>query len=274
MCLDYECGLCVWTTSLDEGAWVVARRTTDLKSRLACVPPMYSAPKHLVATITEKTDVHEGVKRFVLALSEPITFVHGQFVNLRFPGETRYHAFSIASSEASHENIELFIKQAHEFTTKLFASPVGTKLECLAPLGRFTDPSKMQGDVVMIAGGVGITPLLSLVRTVRDRDRHDRRYWLFYSCRTRSAIINEDELRALGEQNKSIRVVLTLTREQPSDWDGELGHIDETMLRKHLGDLTGKTFYMCGPNRLIDGMKDVLTTAGVPEERICTEGWG
>ncbi len=232
---------------------------------------MSAPPQRLTATIVESTPVAEGVKRFVLALSAPINYEHGQFVNLRFPGETRYHAFSIASSESWHEKIELYIKRVHEFTTRMFESPPGTTLECLAPLGRFISRAELQGDVVMIAGGVGITPLLSVVRTVRDKQLHDRQYWLFYSSRTRDRIINEAELRAM---EAPIHVVLTLTREEPPDWDGELGHIDKEMLTKHLGSLDGKTYYVCGPERLITGIQSMLTSAGVGEEFIRTESWG
>lgn len=235
---------------------------------------MTSRPTKCTARITAIDALTPEIKRFTLALSEPITFRHGQFVNLRFPGETRYHAFSIASSDQHPETIELIIKLHGEFTKHLFTSSTGMELECLAPLGNFTDESRMEGDVVMIAGGVGVTPLLGLLRSMRDGDRHDRTYWLFYSCRTRDAIIAEQELRDACARNPNLKVVFTLTREQPDAWDGEYGHVDEAMLHRHLGGLDGKTYYLCGPTRMVDAMRATLEQAGIPKERIRTESWG
>jgi ferredoxin-NADP reductase len=228
--------------------------------------------KQLVATLLESKPLTEQVSWFRLRLSEPLDFAPGQYVDLRFPGEERYHAFSFAGSPARKDEVELVIKLEKEFTTRLFSSPLGTRLEALAPLGRFM--ANPRGDVVMIAGGVGVTPFLSMVRWARDANLQDRHYWLFYSCRTRADIFHAEELRALPAQNPNIHVVLTVTRETPPGWDGELGHIDRAMLLKHLGSLEGKSFYSCGPARLTEEMVAMLQEAGVPKEMIFTESWG
>jgi len=229
-------------------------------------------PKRLTATILDSRFVNDEIKWFSFKLSEPITFFPGQYVSLRFPGELRYHAFSIASSPAVHETIELVIKREKEFTTKLLAAPNGTDLELLGPIGNFLE--QYHGDLVMIAGGVGVTPFISVLRNAADTGDRSRHYWLFYSCRTRGDIFNEQELRTLPQRNPNIHVVLTLTRETPEAWDGELGRVDENVLKKHLGTLDGKTYSVCGPTRLIDCVAELLLPAGIPKERILTESWG
>ena len=233
---------------------------------------MVIPPKRPVATITASKDLSEGVKWFRLGLSEPIDFVPGQYVDLRFPGEKRYHAFSIASSPSIKGEVELVVKREHEFTTRMFGSPDGTQLECIAPLGQFMQ--EFDGDIVMIAGGIGVTPFLSMVRNARDTHDASKNYWLFYSARNRAALAFEEELRQLHDENEHINIVFTLTREQPEGWDNELGHFNKDMLLKHLENFDNKTFCTCGPDKMVEAMIGMLTEAGVPEDKILHESWG
>ena len=223
-------------------------------------------------TIVECRFVTEEIKWFKIRLADPVDFHPGQYANIRFLGESKYHAFSIASSSAQTNELELVVKREREFTTRLLMSPLGTELEVMAPLGRFMAES--DGDVIMIAGGVGVTPFLSTVRSARDKNLKDRQYWLFYSVRTRNAFFNEEELRRLPSENSNIHLVLTMTREQQPVWDGEYGHFSREMLLKHLASFENKTFYTCGPTKMAEEMVKVLVDAGVPKERVRMEAWG
>ncbi len=231
------------------------------------------APRHFPVRIAAKRLLSEDISWFLLA-SEPFSFIPGQYVSLRFPGETRFHAFSIASSPEEQGRFELIVKRVHEFTAKLFAAPEGSELECMGPLGRFLQEETLSGDLVMIAGGVGITPFLSVVRHARDTAKEDRNYRLFVSCRSRDQLIAEEELCALPSQNPHIHVVVTLTRDAPDEWEGERGRIDTSMLLRHLGSLEGKTFATCGPAAMVESVVAMLHDAGIPEELIQRESWG
>ncbi len=228
-------------------------------------------PKQMEATVAEKRPYGEEVMWFRLSLSQPMPFLPGQYVSLRFPGEKRYHAFSIASSPSREEEIELVIKRSHDFTTRLLDSPPGTRLECMGPLGHFLQD--LEEDVVMIAGGVGVTPFLGLLRWARDTRADDRQYWLFYSCREREQLVLEEELRALHAEDERLHVVLTLTREEPEGWDEERGRIDKELLLRHLGSFERKSFYTCGPTRMVAAIMQMLHDAGVPPARIRHESW-
>ncbi len=232
---------------------------------------MTGRPKKLAATILDIREYADDVKWFRLGLSEPMNFVPGQFIDLRFPGETRYHAFSIASSPKAASEVELIVKKEKEFTTRLFEQTAGAQLESVGPMGQFMHD--LDSDIVTIAGGVGITPFLSLLRWVRDYGIRDRQFWLFLSNRTRNRIVCEQELREL-DTLENVHVVLTLTREEPDGWDGELGHFDKDTLLTHLSSFAGKTFYTCGPGRMVDAIVKLLTDAGVPNEKVRHESWG
>lgn len=228
-------------------------------------------PQSYTATITAARALAPEVTLFRLGLDKPLDYHVGQYVSLRFPGERRYHAFSIASSPAIKGEIEVIVKRVGDFTQKLCSLPVGSKLECMGPMGHFMD--LLQGDVVMIAGGVGVTPFLGMLRWARDSRDRERHYWLFLSSRTREHVILEEELRAL-DQVENIHVILTLTREEPEGWDGELGRFDKERLLKHLGSFEGKEFYTCGPGKMVEAMVAMLVESGVADELIKRESWG
>jgi ferredoxin-NADP reductase len=228
--------------------------------------------KRFTATIVETKRISDQVAWFKFSSNQPMGFKAGQYVSLRFPGESRYHAFSIASSPSEVNTFDLLVKRVRDFTSKMFTSPPGTAFDVLGPEGRFLQEPK--GDMVMVAGGVGVTPFLSMIRLARDAQLSDRQYWLFYSCRTRSDLMFEEELRMLPKQNPNIHVVMTLTRESPPDWDQELGHVTPEMLRRRLSSFEGKSFYTCGPGDMVDAIVAMLAASGVPKERILVESWG
>lgn len=230
------------------------------------------APKRLRATLKEKELFTEEIGRFLFSMSEPVPFTPGQYVNFRFPGEQRFHAFSIASSPERPDQLEFFIKHVGGFTTRLFTSEPGVELECMAPLGRFMEAELAStSDIVMIAGGVGVTPFLSVLRWARDEKITGRDFWLFWSARTRKHLFAEEELREMGG---NLHVVFTLTRETPEGWDGALGHIKKELLLQYLGTLEGKVFFTCGPGRMVAALTTLLAEAGVPAENIKRESWG
>lgn len=230
-------------------------------------------PKKLRAKILVEELKSPDVHCFKLGFEgeEHSNFTAGQFISLRFPGDTKYHSFSIASSTETPE-LQIVVKRKGEFTNRLFKSPVGTELEALFPLGEFCLGD--EDESVMIAGGVGATPFLSMLRTIRDKgDDNQRKIWFFYSCRRREEILFEEELRKIHELSKNINIVFTLTRESPTGWFDEQGHIDEEMLEKHLHSLKDKTFYVCGPPGLVNGITSLLKNLGVQFDRIVTEPW-
>lgn len=226
-------------------------------------------PSNHLATLLASGAICDDIRWFDFALDCNFTFSPGQYVNLRFPGDKRYHAFSIASAPGDAK-LQLIIKRVGEFTTKLFAAQPRTELELLGPIGEFF-VEEHEREVVLIAGGVGVAPFLSIVRACRQH--RERRHWLFYSCKTRQEIAFEEELREL-QQEENLETIFVLTREQPSVWDGETGRINVEMVKRHVGTLDGRTFFLCGPVAMVDAVVAELKAAGVPAERIKVESWG
>ncbi len=203
-------------------------------------------------------------------LDKPISFQAGQYVSVIFPG-MKPAPFSIASSPTEHEHLELGVEIVGKVTTKMGELRVGDHVPLKGPFGKF-----VMGDersACFIAGGVGITPFLCMLRWLRDTQQTDRKATLFYSCRTQDQFLWREELETMMRECPNFRIVLTVTREQPPGWPHKLGRVDERMIRETVEDIAGTVYYSCGPVAMIDGMFAVLKGMGVPEANLKREPW-
>jgi ferredoxin-NADP reductase len=124
----------------------------------------------------------------------------------------------------------------------------------------------------LIAGGVGITPTMSILRTLADRD-DQRPIVAFVASQTWEDVTFRDELE-MHAQRPSVTLVHTVD-DPPEGWTGETGHINEAMLRRHLPVRHQRwRFFICGPNPMMDAMEEALLDLEVPASRIHTERFG
>jgi len=123
---------------------------------------------------------------------------------------------------------------------------------------------------VFIGGGVGITPLMSMLRTMHDRD-DVRPVILFYSSRHWDDVTFREELTALGPSMPNLTVVHVLSQ-PPPDWTGETGRINADILRRHLPTQFRRfEYFICASDTMMDAMEDALVSIGVPYARVNTE---
>jgi len=195
--------------------------------------------------------------------AQKIEFVPGQYLSIVMEG-MRPTPFSIASSTAQHD-IEFGIGVYGESTTALRDIPIGTKVILRGPFGRFTLHDERR--VCLLAGGVGITPFASMLRSLRDTGS-DVDVVLLASGKQKRQILWFDELSAL---RPPLRAVFTLTEEQ--DPSLHHGRIDAAFIREHVPDFAQRTFYACGPPMFVDVMFAAFKELGVPEERMIKEAW-
>jgi predicted ferric reductase len=212
-----------------------------------------------------------------LALEPPagtrLRFAPGQFawVSLHAsPFAMREHPFSIASSAERGDRIELAIKALGDFTATIKDTPVGETVYVDAPYGTFgVDEHPDAFGYAFVAGGVGIAPILSMLRTLADRG--DRRpLLLFYGSRNWERIAFREELEAL-RQRLDLKVVHLLQEPDP-DWGGERGLISEEILMRHLPVTRHRFHYfLCGPTPMTRTAERALSTLGVPAARVHSE---
>lgn len=129
----------------------------------------------------------------------------------------------------------------------------------------------MGDSLVLIGGGIGITPLMSILRYV-DEAAPGVRVSLFYSASTPSELLFRDELSELATRNSAITCLLTVTRNTDEPWDGAVGRIDAGTLTQAGLDL-GALFYVCGPPPMIRDVLSMLKHLGVPDSHVKYEQW-
>ena len=202
---------------------------------------------------------------------EAITFEAGQFVWLNIghsPFSLVEHPFSIASAP-NPSRLDFLIKESGDFTNKISAVSPGTHVWIDGPYGHFTLQEDDSRPLVFIAGGVGIAPVLSILREL-DRNRSGQKVSLVYGNRHVSQIVAVDDLRAM-QASFGLKLNLVLA-EPPENWDGMTGDLSEPVLRALLSPLAPAARYMvCGPPPMIDAVEAALKRLGIDRAAIITE---
>lgn len=205
-------------------------------------------------------------------------FEAGQFANFTLvdapesddAGDMR--TFSLASAPSQSELMIATRMRDTAFKRCLKTLPDGAPLEVDGPYGEFTLRGDTSRPVAMLAGGIGITPFLSMLRHAA-REPHGRRLYLFYANRRPEDAAFLDELRELERANPNIRMIATMAEMATSTrpWSGETGFVDEAMIRKALGDLVRPIYYVAGPPGMVAAMTQLLTRAGVAKDAVIAE---
>ncbi len=190
------------------------------------------------------------------------------FLSLRRPGrKSEEHPFTISSSPTEREFIKATIKESGDFTNTIGETREDDGAEIEAPFGRFSLCFFWPRKFVFIAGGVGITPIRSMLKYLEDI-ADTRPVTLIYANRSREDIIFEEEL---NEFSQRIKIVYVL-EEAGEEWTGERGYVTGEMIQKHAGeDLSEADFFVCGPPPMMHKVISELQTLGVGEERIHNE---
>jgi predicted ferric reductase len=201
-----------------------------------------------------------------------LTFKPGQFAWLavqRSPFDVRQHPFSFSSSAERKGWIEFTIKELGDFTRTVKDIPAGVRLYIDGPYGTFGPDFHPAPGYVLLAGGVGATPIMSILRTLADRNDKTPIIF-FYGNPTWDDVIYREEIEEL-QQRLNLKVVHVL--EHPhKDWQGEKGFISAAVLEYHLPEDKARwQYFMCGPLPMIRNVEPALQKAGVSLERVHSE---
>jgi ferredoxin-NADP reductase len=185
-------------------------------------------------------------------------------------GNTR--TFSIASPPFENELVFTTRMRDTAFKRSLKNVPLATEVKIGSAAGSFTLHKNPAKPAVFLAGGIGITPFLSMVRQA-DHDRLPHKLYLFYSNRRPEDAAFLNTLQTLEKTNPNFRLICTMTELSKSkkEWKGETVLIDKEMLSRHLAVLQGPIYYIAGPPTMVAAMRQTLVGAGVEEDDIRAE---
>jgi len=234
-----------------------------------------------IATVTKIKVETPRTKSFTLALADWMQHRAGQHYDVRLTAEDGYQAqrsYSIASEPERQGEVELTVERIADGEVSGYMHDVlieGDKIEVLGPIGGyFVWETSVRDPLLLVAGGSGIVPLMSMIRH-RRAARSDVPTRLLYSSRSFDEIIYRDELEALAAGEDGMAVFHTLTRSQPPDWKGFARRIDQTMLSEVAGPLGREAqAFVCGPTQLVEAVAELLVEMGLEGGNIRTERFG
>ena len=216
-----------------------------------------------VVTLTLEPRGHDG-----------LDFRAGQFAWLTLddsPFAMAEHPFSFASAPGDLPRVEFAIQPIGDFTRRAVQAEPGTVAYLEGPHGIFTVEDHPAPAYALLAGGIGIAPIMSIIRDRANRG-DDRPFLLLYGTRTAEDAVFRRELLDLADDGSLDLRYVHLVEEPPPDWEGEVGRIDAEVLERHLPDERDRPRYlMCGPEAMQSSLEEALQEAGVPSSRIHTE---
>lgn len=233
------------------------------------------------AKIKEKKEIAKDTLLITFdLLGEKINFKPGQyfFITLLNPPYTdndergsRRH-FSIVNSPNVNNVITMAtrIRESSAFKKSLRDLPVGTIVEIGPIQGGFVLPENSTFSLVFIAGGIGITPFMSMLRFIFEKNLlYD--FTLIYSNKNRRGTAFFEELQQFKKEHKNFNIILTMTGDD--SWSGEKGRIDENFINKYFQDLNTKRYMIAGPPPMVDVTEKVLISVGIDPANIKKENF-
>ena len=207
--------------------------------------------------------------------NSPLRFAPGQFQFLRLHGagiSHEEHPFTIASAPTDDGSISLTIKESGDFTDLISRVRVGDRATVHGPFGKFSYHFYPQeDDLVFVAGGVGITPFMSMLRHMHDR-REIRSVLLIYANRRPQDVLFYGELRAMEAGAwPPLKVIHVLSQPTASWHCDETGRLSADRLVELCGGIEGKAFYLCCPGRMTGELVQGLRRHGVRLRQIHTD---
>lgn len=214
----------------------------------------------------------EGVKTFRFERIKQYVFTAGQWFVLTIPEGDGYLTKHFTHSSSPTEGYLDFTTRltGSQYKNALDALPVGTEVEIEGPFGEFT----LRGEakrVAFITGGIGVTPIRSILRLMADTGDH-REVALLYGNKDYDSIAFRLELESFSAQLPNLKVAHVLSDPQP-DWEGHRGFIRNEILDAELGNDAGWTYYVSGPPAMVAAMTELLTGRGVSRQEMVLENF-
>ena len=234
-----------------------------------------------IASITNIKPETTTVKSFTLKLPAWMRHRAGQHYDIRLTAQDGYQAqrsYSIASEPEREGEVDITVERINDGEVSTYLHDVvipGDRIEVRGPIGGyFIWETTMTDPLLLIAGGSGVVPLMSMIRH-RAAAGAKNPTALLYSSRNFEDVIYYDELEKLSQANGGLKIFHTLTRSRPADWKGYARRIDESMLKEVAGPLgRSAQVFICGPTLMVESAANALVKLGISSNQIRTERFG
>ena len=242
-----------------------------------------------IATVTSITSASPRVKLFQLEFETETKFRAGQYFDIRLTAPDGYQAqrsYSVSSSPSDSKKIELTIELIDDGEVSSYFHElvdIGDKIELRGPIGgHFTISPNFSKPTLLIAGGSGVAPIMSMLRQ-RHLSNNSAPIALLFSTRTELDVLFRDELESIAQENPNVHIIIALTRSGSTQSRPSIGamhrdtkRIDRPMIDSAIAMLgeTPARAYVCGGSSFVEAMGNYLLESGMAYDDVRTERFG
>ena len=208
----------------------------------------------------------------------PFNYLPGQFLTLTMPTGDKpiRRSYTISSSPTQGYYCEITVKREKQGAGSRYLHDVvkaGDTLEVQAPSGKFVFSGKEADSIVLISGGVGITPMMSITRALTDIGWPGGIYFIA-ACRDPEYLIFASELKQLQQRHPNLHVFVAMSRLEQDVAGYHRGRLSKDRFAEWVPDIASKWIHLCGAPVMMDAVKQMLAELGVPKEKVHTENFG
>ena len=237
--------------------------------------------KRWIVQVKILTIIRHGREVWSFRLTRPqqFEFKPGQFIlfTKKIGGQDVRRAYGLSSAPSTKEYIEITVKLKPEgkFTPVLFGMHEDDTLEMLGPFGIFSFNESNWRTPVFIAGGTGIAPLLSMLRTyLLIPPTNSEAFYLFYGIKKQHDEVFKEELAHMTLEHERFNEVISISEPDPgTNWQGDTGHMGWELIKKYIPVPGNCIFYICGPEAMVHHIIDDLHRHNISDDNIKMDNW-
>lgn len=230
-----------------------------------------------VANLIGHEDVADGTKAFSFRRPAGFQFRAGQYIDLTLldPSQTdakgNTRTFSLVNPPSANTLMIATRIRDTAFKRVLASLPLGSYVNIKGPMGSFCLQRDASLPTILLAGGIGITPFMSIIADATDRKLSDELF-LFYSNRQPKDAPFLDQLRHLVSVDQHFHFVPTMTETGDSNvWKGETARLSPDLISRHMPEFLQAHYFIAGPPAMVAGVSESLLEAGVAEDNLCAD---
>ncbi len=225
--------------------------------------------------LIKKETIAEGTMAFHFSKPEGFEFRAGQFADFSLidppqtDAEGNVRGFSLVQAPFEPDLVAATRMRDTAFKRVLKDLPIGSEVKLDAPYGDFTLHKTQSTPAVFIIGGIGVTPVRSMIAQA-THDKTGHKITLLHSSRTPALLPFRGDFERLARENPNFTYIMTVD-EPTADWHGERGRVTAQMVNKYVPDLSKPIYYLSGPEGMVNAMRKLLVELKANEDNIRTE---
>ncbi len=227
-------------------------------------------------TLKQKNEIVPTIWEFLFEPVRPFQYIPGQFLQWSLPhqhadsrGTRRYFTLSSSPTEKDIMLTTKIPEKPSSFKSALRDLPVGDSVYATSLEGDFTLGNNPNTEYVFIAGGIGITPFRSIIKNLLD-SKLSRSMTLFYSTHSDNEFVFKD-IFSRAEKEIGLKTVYILSEKPEGEWLGEVGRIDEALIKRHVDNEKQTIYYISGPQPMVVSYEKILSDMGINKSNIKTD---